>query len=703
AVDHFVYTITDGDGDTSTVTLDITVNNVTVTASDTDALVYEKGLATGSSPLDGSQIFDGAITPAGGTGPYTYTLTSPAAGSYGNLVLNADGTYTYTLTQTYDGATANNGITTEQDKDSFTYTVTDAHGNTTTGTILVDIVDDVPIVFDKTDLYFANSGTVSGTGVFDYTVGADVHTTYSSLDSDFAAITLTGTVAGNAITSPTVTWASETSTTAVFNISFSYLTGGVTTQETGTLTFDKVAGTYTVDLADPINSVTVLTTSGASAFDGYNSNGTPDTSGPADVVVAQLDTNFFVQFTADKPTSGANGVPLTATGGPGSATAYAAGDLFHAADTEVFANNANVGTGSGTIQRGEVVDMNFYTSDPGANTNNAADAQVSAVYFKVEQLGAGEDFVVVLKLLDPDTNQITTRAVVVDYADIYLAGQSNPYNINYGSADGVVIIESNDYNINPGENYVITGMQLLTSTEGITGSGIDLNKATGDTGGSSGTEAFTSDNDVIKFTDIGFVTATTTPQNADLTFDVTVKDADGDTSTAQQLDVHVVNGVTYTGTADAETMQGTANDDTLNGNGGNDILEGFAGADTLNGGDGNDLLIGGLGHDTLTGGAGADTFKLDHLELSIKDLITDYNGADGDKIDLTALFQTGGADVTDFVKYDAGTGILSVDTDGTGNGATFVEVAELTPHPAAHTINILYDDGIHAQPQTTTV
>ncbi|RUW75542.1 Ig-like domain-containing protein [Mesorhizobium sp. M2A.F.Ca.ET.067.02.1.1] len=144
AVDHFVYTITDGDGDTSTVTLDITVNNVTVTASDTDALVYEKGLPAGSDAAGNSEIFNGAITPAGGTGPYTYTLNSSATGSYGNLVLNADGTYTYTLTKTYDGATANNGITTEQDKDSFTYTVTDAHGNTTTGTILVDIVDDVP-------------------------------------------------------------------------------------------------------------------------------------------------------------------------------------------------------------------------------------------------------------------------------------------------------------------------------------------------------------------------------------------------------------------------------------------------------------------------------------------------------------------------------------------------------------------------------
>ncbi|MDX8450519.1 calcium-binding protein, partial [Mesorhizobium captivum] len=591
---------------------------------------------------------------------------------------------------------------------TLTATITDKDGDSSSATLNIGqnltFLDDGPTVLAKTDLYFANSGTVSGTGVFDYSIGADGHTTYSSLISDFAAITLTGTVAGNTITSPTVTWASETSTEAVFNISFSYLTGGVSTQETGTLTFDKVAGTYTVDLADPINSVTVLTTSGASAFDGYNSDGSPDTSGPADVVVAQLDTNFFVQFTADKPTSGGNGVPLTATGAPaGSVSAYNDGDLFHAADTEVFANNANVGTGSGTIQRGEVVDMNFYTSDPGANTGNPADAQASSVYFKVEQLGAGEDFVVILKLLDPDTNQITTRAVVVDYADVYLAGQSNPYNISYGSADGVVIIESNDYNINPGENYVITGMQLLTSTEGITGSGINLNKDTGDTGGSSGTEAFTSDNDVIKFTDIGFVTTTTTAQNADLTLNVTLKDADGDTSPAQQLDVHVVNGVTYTGTADAETMQGTANDDILNGNGGNDILQGFAGADTLNGGDGNDILIGGAGHDTLTGGTGADTFKLD--DLNIKDLITDYSGVggEGDKIDLTALFQTGGADVATFVKYDAGTGILSVDTDGAGNSATFVAVAELTPHPAALTINILYDDGINAQPQTTHV
>ncbi|TIU61928.1 MAG: structural toxin protein RtxA, partial [Mesorhizobium sp.] len=192
---HFVYTITDGDGDTSTVTLDITVNNVTVTASDTDALVYEKGLPAGSDAAGNSEIFNGAITPAGGTGPYTYTLNSSATGSYGNLVLNADGTYTYTLTKTYDGATANNGITTEQDKDSFTYTVTDAHGNTTTGTILVDIVDDVPTAHADTNSVSEGS-QVSGNVLTDGT--ADV------LGADGAAPggAVTGVATGSNVSNP---------------------------------------------------------------------------------------------------------------------------------------------------------------------------------------------------------------------------------------------------------------------------------------------------------------------------------------------------------------------------------------------------------------------------------------------------------------------------------------------------------------------
>ncbi|TIN02585.1 MAG: type I secretion C-terminal target domain-containing protein, partial [Mesorhizobium sp.] len=147
-------------------------------------------------------------------------------------------------------------------------------------------------------------------------------------------------------------------------------------------------------------------------------------------------------------------------------------------------------------------------------------------------------------------------------------------------------------------------------------------------------------------------------------------------------------------------LAGGQGNDMLTGMDGNDILYGGSGNDTLIGGAGNDLLVGGFGQDTLTGGTGADTFKLDHLD--IKDLITDFNGGEGDKIDLTALFDTapGGANIGDFVNYNAGTGTLSVDANGSTGGANFVDVATLTNLPAANTITLLYDDGI-TQHQTT--
>ena len=49
---------------------------------------------------------------------------------------------TPTRSTTYHGATNNNGVTTEPNVEGFNYTVTDANGNTTTGTINVSIIDD---------------------------------------------------------------------------------------------------------------------------------------------------------------------------------------------------------------------------------------------------------------------------------------------------------------------------------------------------------------------------------------------------------------------------------------------------------------------------------------------------------------------------------------------------------------------------------
>src|SRR5258706_14086620 len=158
--------------------LTINLANVTVTATDTDAVVNEAGLPViGSDAASNSEIFNGSITPSGGTGPYTYTLNSPTTGSHGNLVLNANGTYTYTLTSPFDTSPdANNGTNTETGKDSFNYTVTDAHGNTTTGTILVDIIDDVPTAHADSSATVTEGAllTVAATGVLANDVpGAD--------------------------------------------------------------------------------------------------------------------------------------------------------------------------------------------------------------------------------------------------------------------------------------------------------------------------------------------------------------------------------------------------------------------------------------------------------------------------------------------------------------------------------------------------
>ncbi|WP_237886522.1 retention module-containing protein [Pseudomonas sp. PGPR40] len=159
ATDVFTYTVRDADGDESTTTLTIDVtNNCLVVVTDTDVTVYEKALdltrdgqdlaagsVTGSEPGNTGETASGTLVGAvtGASGAITYTLVGSATGTYGQILLNPDGTYTYTLTSApKTSPDANDGANTLNE--SFTYTATDAVGNSTTGTLVVNIVDDVP-------------------------------------------------------------------------------------------------------------------------------------------------------------------------------------------------------------------------------------------------------------------------------------------------------------------------------------------------------------------------------------------------------------------------------------------------------------------------------------------------------------------------------------------------------------------------------
>ena len=182
-------------------------------------------------------------------------------------------------------------------------------------------------------------------------------------------------------------------------------------------------------------------------------------------------------------------------------------------------------------------------------------------------------------------------------------------------------------------------------------------------------------------------------------------------------------GETLTGSANNDKIAGGAGDDTINagdgndtqlyGQAGSDIINGGIGADNIYGGSGNDflygyqapaasssiqdgaddiyggsgndqifgqnsndLIVGGFGADTLTGGTGADSFR--YLDVrDTGDIITDFSQAQGDRIDMTALYTgsvNGGVLIFDDVlataggvaeghvgyAYDAGTNVTTV-------------------------------------------
>ena len=137
------------------------------------------------------------------------------------------------------------------------------------------------------------------------------------------------------------------------------------------------------------------------------------------------------------------------------------------------------------------------------------------------------------------------------------------------------------------------------------------------------------------------------------------------------------------GGADNDTLEGGKGNDTLIGEAGDDVLWGGGSRDQLDGGDGADRLTGGAGSDTLTGGAGADVFVF-LRPLDSADAITDFT-AGADRIEIAArnfvglargtlnaaAFHLGAtaADADDRILYDAATGALLFDADGSGDGA----------------------------------
>ena len=211
----FSYTIKDADGDWSTTTLTITINGHTdgvpsITPNDENGnnvggqiTVYESGLSTGSNASAASESASGTIQINAGDGlssinigGQTFSLSqlqslsssNPSAAinvAGGTIVLNGftanssvggiptsgSLSYTYTLNnaQTHS-AVGNDGLLLS----GIPLSVTDAGGVTTTGSLVVQVIDDVPTaVNDSNSIPVGSLAVVTGNVVSNDTKGAD--------------------------------------------------------------------------------------------------------------------------------------------------------------------------------------------------------------------------------------------------------------------------------------------------------------------------------------------------------------------------------------------------------------------------------------------------------------------------------------------------------------------------------------------------
>ena len=123
--DSFTYTVNDGKGgsNTYTVSINITAVNDAPTASNATVAVDEDAVLSGTLP---------AVVDVDGDSA-TYAKAGDPA--HGTLIVNADGSYVYTPVANYNGA------------DSFSYTVSDGKGGSTTYTVNITVnpVNDAPV------------------------------------------------------------------------------------------------------------------------------------------------------------------------------------------------------------------------------------------------------------------------------------------------------------------------------------------------------------------------------------------------------------------------------------------------------------------------------------------------------------------------------------------------------------------------------
>ena len=667
------YTVTDDKGATSTSTLTITLtgtNDKPVAVADTNSgdAVIESGVNPGNAAFVGDSAATGNVL-ANDTDVDNGTMKAVVnagtqIGTYGSVVINANGGWTYSLN---NADTDTNALAQGQTaSDVFAYTMTDQFGATSSSnlTILIIGTNDAPVaaadaasgnedsaittlnvLANDSDVDQALSTTnitgftqgangtvaINANGSFTYNPKANFNGTdsfsYTMTDAFGATSTATVNVSVAAVNdapdmqpnSPTAVAFTEngaavklmpTATLVDPDSPASFNGGSIAVSLAGSVAGDQIVlsgGGATLSGANVLVGATIV---GAVTAGGFGTTGVTVTlNSNASTANAQavLQALSYVS-TSENPTAATRSATVTFNDG-GNVGGGALSDSSVVTINVTPVNDA--ATLSADVRNLTETSVVLTTSgtltaaDVDSPTTFVAQTATAGAYgfFTVATNGAW-NYTANSAHNEFQLSQVYTDTFAVASAD----GTATSVTVNItGTNDGPVATAETVIVSDQTNNIVIAGSALLANDTDVDGLALVISTV----GGANGiTNLALNTNGTISF-DSG---------NGAGSFTYTVIDGAGGSSTATvTVATRVTTGAANIVNLSADTyvasyIDGKSGADPLTGSGSTDRFIGGDGADTLIGNNGDDILQGGSGNDSLQGGAGIDL--LDFSEVA---------------------------------------------------------------------------------------
>jgi len=581
-------------------------------------------LANDSDPDAGDTLAVQGVAAGALGGPLSSGVATAVSGSYGALLLNADGSYAYTLDNANPAVEALNiGA---HLSDVFSYTISDGKGGVSTVplTVTIDGADDAPS--QPTDADATANSVVEGSAF-----GTSAGITAASTDVDGPALSYQLlNDAGGRFAIDSVTGAVTVANGALIDYESAHAHQIVVQVSDGTLTATQ---NFTIGVTDA-NDVAPTITSAVSATEAENTPASsivytaaatdPDTVGTIAFSLSGTDAALFsidsvtgaVRFLASPDFD----APLDANGDNQYLLTLHANDGVHDTAQGVTIAVTNLpgvtiggGTGADTISGSKTVaGQPFPTGEEDSISGNAGNDSIAAL--------GGND------TLNGGAGADTLAGGAGN--DLYIVDNAGDLVVE-NSGEGTDTVQSSiAYTLGANvENLTLTGAANINATGNAAANVIAGNGGNNIIAGLDGADTIDGGG--------GTDTATYAASSAGVS-------------------VSLLTGLGSGGDAQGDIL---ANIESLIGSAFDDSLQGSSGANSLTGGAGNDTLDGGAGADSLAGGIGNDTYIVDNGS----DVVTEAANQGTDTVITILAAYTLGTNVENLTFVGAGS------FTGTGN------------------------------------